>query len=67
VFLDQQQQFRNQLNSLMGQTPWSMLNEMTERNLDVWKSMQRGFLDAATAKPAEPAARTTRPTGKKAS
>jgi polyhydroxyalkanoate synthesis regulator protein len=67
VFLDQQQQFRNQLNSLMGQTPWSMLNEMTERNLDVWKSMQRGFLDAATAKPADPVTRTTRPTGKKAS
>lgn len=48
VFLDQQQQFRNQLNSLMGQTPWSMLNELTERNMDAWKSMQRGFLDAAT-------------------
>src|ERR1700733_5442416 len=54
VFLNQQQQFRTQLNSLMGQTPWSMLNELTERNLDAWKSMQRGFLDAATAKPAEP-------------
>jgi polyhydroxyalkanoate synthesis repressor PhaR len=53
VFLDQQQQFRTQLNSLMGQTPWSMLNDLTERNMDAWKSMQRGFLDAATqAKPA---------------
>ena len=48
VFLNQQQQFRTQLNSLMGQTPWSMLNELTERNLDAWKSMQRGFLDAAS-------------------
>jgi polyhydroxyalkanoate synthesis regulator protein len=48
VFLDQQQQFRNQLNSLMGQTPWSLLNELTERNLDAWKNMQRGFLDAAS-------------------
>ena len=48
VFLDQQQQFRTQLNSLMGQTPWSMLNDLTERNMDAWKSMQRGFLDAAT-------------------
>ena len=45
VFLDQQQQFRTQLNSLLGQTPWSMLNELTERNMDAWKSMQRGFLD----------------------
>ena len=51
VFLDQQQQFRAQLNSLMGQTPWSMLNELTERNLDAWKTMQRGFLDAAAQAP----------------
>jgi polyhydroxyalkanoate synthesis repressor PhaR len=67
VFLDQQQQFRTQLNSLMGQTPWSMLNDLTERNMDAWKSMQRGFLDAATqAKPATaaPGASTGR-TGKK--
>lgn len=61
VFLDQQQQFRNQLNSLMGQTPWSMLNELTERNMDAWKSMQRGFLDAATQ--ARPAATTSTGTG----
>lgn len=69
VFLDQQQQFRTQLNSLMGQTPWSMLNDLTERNMDAWKSMQRGFLDAATqAKPtaATPGANTGR-TGKKSS
>jgi polyhydroxyalkanoate synthesis regulator protein len=51
VFLDQQQQFRAQLNNLMGQTPWSMLNELTERNLDAWKTMQRGFLDAAAQTP----------------
>ncbi len=49
VFLDQQQQFRSQLNNLMGQTPLSMIGELTERNMDLWKSMQRGFLDAATA------------------
>src|SRR5580765_6556529 len=41
VFLDQQQQFRSQLNTVMGQTPWSMLNDMTERNLDMWKSLQQ--------------------------
>lgn len=49
VFLDQQQQFRTQLNSLMGQTPWAMVNELTERNMDAWKTMQRGLLDAAAA------------------
>ena len=47
VFLDQQQQFRSQLNSMLGQGPWSMLNDLTERNMDAWKSMQQGFLTAA--------------------
>lgn len=46
IFLDQQQQFRGQLNNLLGQTPWSMLNDLTERNMDMWKSMQQGFLNA---------------------
>ena len=47
IFLDQQQKFRSQLNNILGQTPWSMLNDMTERNLDLWKSVQEGFLTAA--------------------
>jgi hypothetical protein len=25
-----------------------MLNDLTERNMDAWKSMQRGLIDAAT-------------------
>ena len=49
VFLEQQDKFRNQLNSLLGQTPWSMLNDLTERNIDLWKSLQAG--GNATAKP----------------
>jgi polyhydroxyalkanoate synthesis repressor PhaR len=48
VFLDQQQQFRTQLNSLLGQTPWSMLNDLTERNMEAWRNMQRGLLDTAS-------------------
>ncbi|HXS74362.1 MAG TPA: polyhydroxyalkanoate synthesis repressor PhaR [Rhodanobacteraceae bacterium] len=53
IFLDQQHKFRAQLNEMLGQTPWSMLNEVTERNIDLWKSLQRGFLEAnaAGAKP----------------
>ena len=47
IFLDQQGKFRSQLNNILGQTPWSMLNDMTERNLDLWKSVQEGFLNAA--------------------
>jgi polyhydroxyalkanoate synthesis repressor PhaR len=59
VFLDQQQQFRTQLNSLLGQTPWSMLNDLTERNMEAWRNMQRGLLDTATQ------AQTPPRTGKK--
>ena len=47
IFLDQQHKFRSQLNNILGQTPWSMLNDMTERNMDLWKSVQEGFLNAA--------------------
>lgn len=46
IFLEQQHKFRAQLNQMLGQTPWSMLNEMTERNIDLWRSLQRGFLEA---------------------
>ena len=49
LFLDQQHQFRSQLNNLMGQTPWSMLNQLTERNLDMWKSFQQGLVNSLPA------------------
>jgi polyhydroxyalkanoate synthesis regulator protein len=42
VFLEQQDKFRDQLNNLLGQTPWSMLSDITERNIDLWKSLQPG-------------------------
>lgn len=44
MFLEQQTQFRSQLNNLLGQTPWTMLNQLTERNLDLWKSFQQGLI-----------------------
>ena len=47
VFLDQQSQFRTQLNSLMGQTPWNTLNDLTQRNMDAWTAVQRGLIDTA--------------------
>jgi polyhydroxyalkanoate synthesis repressor PhaR len=41
AFLEQQQQFRQQVGSLLGQTPWTMMNQLTERNLEVWKDFQQ--------------------------
>ena len=55
VFLEQQDKFRSQLNSLLGQTPWSMLNEVTERNIELWKSLQSGPAPKTGAAPAEDA------------
>lgn len=46
LFLDQQSQFRSQLNNLLGQTPWTMLNSLSERNLDMWKTFQQGLLNS---------------------
>ncbi len=52
IFLQQQHKFRNQLDSLLGQSPWAMLNDLNERNMDMWKTLQRGFMDDAVGQPA---------------
>lgn len=44
LFLEQQQQFRSQLNSMLGRTPWAMLNQLTERNLEQWRQFQQGVM-----------------------
>ena len=43
-FLEQQQQFRQQMGGLIGQTPWTMLNQLTERNMELWKDFQRNLV-----------------------
>jgi len=43
VFLDQQQQFRSQLNTLLGQSPWAMMTDLTERNMELWRQIQSGM------------------------
>lgn len=47
VFLDQQQQFRSQMGGLLGQTPWTMMNQLTERNLEMWKEFQKTMIGGA--------------------
>lgn len=44
TFLEQQQQFRQQIGGLLGQTPWTMMNQLTERNLEVWKDFQQNLM-----------------------
>lgn len=43
VFLDQQQVFRQQMGNLLGQGPWAMMNQLTERNMELWQEFQRNM------------------------
>ena len=43
VFLEQRQQVQQQVGGSSGQTPWAMLNQLTERNLDLWKEVQQNL------------------------
>ena len=54
TFLDQQQQFRQQMGGLLGQTPWAMMNQLTERNMEMWKEMQKNLTGNIGQKPAGP-------------
>jgi polyhydroxyalkanoate synthesis repressor PhaR len=63
MFLEQQQQFRQQMSGLIGQAPWTMLNQLTERNLELWKEFQQNLVGgvgrSAASKPKD--ASKTRP------
>ena len=53
AFLEQQQGFRQQMGNLLGQTPWTAMNQLTERNLEVWQEFQRS-LGKTAGQPAAP-------------
>ena len=54
MFLEQQQQFRQQMSGLIGQAPWTMLNHLTEKNLEMWKDFQNGLVGGSMGRPAAP-------------
>ena len=62
LFLEQQNQFRQQIGGLLGQSPWTMMNQMAERNLDAWTQFQKFMVGQASAadKPGD-----TKPGGKR--
>ena len=43
MFLDEQQMFRQQIGGMLGQTPWAMMNQLTERNMAMWKEFQQNL------------------------
>ncbi|MGH8154311.1 MAG: polyhydroxyalkanoate synthesis repressor PhaR [Rhodanobacteraceae bacterium] len=64
AFLEQQDKFRDQLNNLLGQTPWSMLNDITARNIELWKTLQAGNVPAQKTPPT-PETGADKPPGKR--
>lgn len=44
TFMEQQAQFRQQMGNVIGQTPWSMMNQLTERNMELWKDFQENLI-----------------------
>ena len=58
TFMEQQQQFRQQMEGMLGQSPWSMMGQLTERNMAMWEEFQRNLAASSTpSKPREPAGR----------
>ena len=38
----------------MGQTPFSLLNQIAERNMDIWKGLQQGLMNGLANPPEKP-------------
>lgn len=56
VFSEQQQQLRGHIGTVV-QSPWTLLSQLTERNMEVWKGLQQGIksgLSSVAEKPDEP-------------
>ena len=44
MFIEQQQQIRSQMSGLMEQAPWNLMNQLTERNMTMWKDFQSSMM-----------------------
>ncbi|MGY0559667.1 MULTISPECIES: polyhydroxyalkanoate synthesis repressor PhaR [unclassified Luteimonas] len=50
-FLEQQHQLRKQMDGLVDQTPWAMMNKLTERNMEMWQEFQKNLTGSLGQKP----------------
>ena len=56
LFVDQQAKVQEQMRTMMGNDPLSMMREIADRNLSMWQEMQEGLIRAATTPPGGPVA-----------
>lgn len=47
LFVNQQKQIQEQLSSAVNTNPLTAMAEMTEKNMDMWKTMQENFFKSA--------------------
>lgn len=47
LFVDQQAKVQEQMKTMMGNDPLSMMREIADRNLSMWQEMQEGLIRAA--------------------
>jgi polyhydroxyalkanoate synthesis repressor PhaR len=51
LFVEQQKRLQRQVRDMMsGNTPFELMADLTQRNLEIWRDMQRNFLNAAGVK-----------------
>lgn len=60
LFVEQQARVQDQMKTMMGSDPLSMMREITERNLSIWQEMQEGIIRAATTPPPDQSGATLR-------
>jgi len=51
LFVSQQKQIQDQLQSAVSNNPLTTMTELTEKNLDTWKKMQESFFENAMQSP----------------
>lgn len=54
LFVSQQKQIQDQLQSAVSNNPITAMAEITEQNLDMWKKMQESFFENAMKSPFNP-------------
>ncbi len=53
TFMDQQAQFRSQLNAMLGQTPIGVLQTVAERNMELFKQFQSTMMAGIQPRPGD--------------
>jgi polyhydroxyalkanoate synthesis regulator protein len=46
VFMNQQKVLQDQIQQAMGMTPLGSMQNLAQKNMDVWTQLQKSFLDA---------------------